>query len=221
MKFRLNHRPVSAFTLVEMMIAIALFTAVMASIYSCWNTIVKGTKIGLTAAASAQRGRIALHAVEQAMVTAQLFNENNRYYAFAVDTSNERFSAVQLTSHLPQSFLGSGYFGSESVRRVTFYVERGDDNKDDLVMTQVPLLDAAEQKDPYKIVLARDVTRFNLEFWKPGDRDFSSEFTYTNKLPKLVRITLGIGHDGNDFYKPNQLMVRLVNIPSEVVMSRF
>ncbi len=221
MRLSTGKRVSTAFTLIEMMIAIAIFGAVMVSIYSCWNSVVKGTKAGLTAAASAQRGRIALHAVEQALVTAQLFNENNRYYAFVVDSSNEKFSAVQLTSHLPQSFLGSGYFGSETVRRVTFLVERGEGDQNNLVMTQVPLLDASEQKDPYKIVLARDVTRFNLEFWKPGDKDFSPEFNYTNKLPKLVRITLGIGRNGDDSSKPNQLMMRLVNVPSEVVLSRF
>ena len=203
------------------MIAIAIFSAVMVSIYSCWNSVIKGTKVGERAASSAQRGRIALHAVEQALVTAQLFNDNNRYYAFVADGSNEKFCAVQMTSRLPNTFLGSGYFGSEVLRRVTFFVERGQNNENDLVMTQVPLLDVNESKDPYKIVLARDITRFSVEYWSAGDKTFTPDFQYTNKLPKLVRISLGIGHMPNDSQTPSQYMIRLINIPSDVVMTRF
>lgn len=202
------------------MIAMALFGMVMASVYACWISVVKGTRAGLQAATNAQRGRIALHTVEQALVTAQFFNDNYQYYAFTAEPG-EPYCAVQMTSRLPDSFLGSGYFGKEVMRRVTFTVERGDLNQNNLVMTQVPLLDTSEAQDPYKIVLARDVTCFTLEYWRPGDKDFTPEFLYTNQVPKLVRITLGIGHESNNSSKPNQYMVRLVNIPSEVVMTRF
>lgn len=208
------------FTLLEVMIAMALFTMVMGSVYASWSSVIRGTKIGLQAAANAQRGRVALHTVEQALITCQLFNDNNRYYTFTAE-SGDPFCAVQMTSRLPDSFLGSGYFGKEVVRRVTFTVERGEFNENDLVMTQVPMLDASEAEDPYKIVLARDVTLFSLEYWRPGDKDFSPDFLYTNQLPKLVRVSLGIGHDSRNASKPGQFMVRLINVPSEVVMTRF
>jgi len=217
MKIDLKQR---AFTLIEVLISMALFGMVMASVYACWSSVIKGTRVGLQAATDAQRGRIALHTVEQALVTAQFFNDNYQYYAFNAEPGDP-FCAVQMTSRLPDSFLGSGYFGKEVMRRVTFTIERGDFNQNNLVMTQVPLLDASEAQDPYKIVLARDVTRFSLEYWCPGDKDFTSEFLYTNKVPKLVRVTLGIGHDSNNSSRPGQFMVRLVNIPSEVVMTRF
>lgn len=212
-----------AFTMMEVMVAIALFGLVMVSIYSSWMSIVRGTKIGLEAANSAQRARIALHTVEDALLTAQFYNENNRYYNVTVDSSNEKFGAIQFTSRLPETFLGSGYFGDEVVRQVTFYVEKGDGNENNLVMTQVPLLDANEQKDPYKIVLARDVTHFELEFFNPPpfgkDREFGHDYPYTNQIPKLVRVTLGIGHMPGNSSLPNEVVMRLINIPSEMAVS--
>jgi prepilin-type N-terminal cleavage/methylation domain-containing protein len=209
-----------AFTLVEVLIAMGLFTMVMGSVYACWSSVLRGTRIGLAAAANAQRGRVALHTVEQALITCQLFNDNNRYYTFLTE-SGDPYCGVQMTSRLPDSFLGSGYFGKASLRRVLFTVERGDYNENNLILTQVPMLDASEAQDPYKIVLARDVTLFSLEYWRPGDKDFTPDFLYTNQLPKLVRVTLGLGHDSRNYSKPSQLMVRLVHVPSEVVMTRF
>lgn len=209
-----------AFTLIEIMVAIALFALVMVSIYSSWMSIVRGTKIGLETAASAQRARIALHTVEDALLTAQIYAENNRYYNIIVDSKGD-YSAIQLTSHLPGTFLGGGYFGDQTVRQVAFFVEKGDGNENNLVMTQVPLLDANEQENPYKIILARDVTHFELEFLRhpPNDKEFTHDFMYTNEIPKLVRITLGIGHMNRDSSLPNEVVMRLVNIPSDIATS--
>jgi prepilin-type N-terminal cleavage/methylation domain-containing protein len=211
-----------AFTLVEIMVAVAVFAVLMGSVYACWMSVVRGTNAGKTAAVASQRARVAVRALEQAFLTAQMFADNYQYYSFIADSKDERFSTVEFVSRLPDTFLGGGYFGNQVVRRVAFYPKRGEDNKINLVMAQVPLLDANERKDPYEIVLARDVTRFNLEFWRPGDKDFDPQFIETNKLPKLVRITLAIGHAKNSSDNtPAQLIVRLVNIPSEAVTTRF
>jgi prepilin-type N-terminal cleavage/methylation domain-containing protein len=216
-----RNRFLRAFTLVEIMMAITVFSMVMASVYACWMCVVRGTKSGLAAAASAQRARVALHSVEQAFITAQMYADNSQYYSFVVDSKDERFSTVEFVSRLPDTFLGGGYFGNQVVRRIAFYPKRDEENVVNLVMAQVPLLDANERKDPYEIVLARDVTRFSLEYWRPGDKEFSPEFVETNKMPKLVRITIGIGHKPNSYDSPNQLMIRVVNIPSESVVTRF
>ena len=107
------------------------------------------------------------------------------------------------------------------MRRIAFYVKNGEGRQNNLVMSQVPLLDANEQKDPYEIVLARDITRFSLEFWRPGDKDFSPDFVETNQLPKLVRITMGIGHVNNNSSQPSQVMIRLINIPCDSALTPF
>ena len=216
----------TAFTLIELMIAIALFSAIMVAVYSNWKSIVSGTRVAEQAASDAQRAHIAIHTIEQALLTAQLYDENNKYYSFIVDTSDEKYTAIQFTARLPATFLASTYFGDEVVRQVTFCVEKDKDdyNKNNLVMTQVPILDVNEQRDPYKIVLARDVTLFQLEFWKqvPGkDTDFTKDFLSTNDLPKLVRVSLGVGHLPHNNSLPDQFVMRLVNIPTDRIRSRF
>ena len=36
-----------------------------------------------------------------------------------------------------------------------------------------------------------------LEFWSPQDNDWVVSFDPTNKLPPVVRVTLGVGHSAD------------------------
>jgi len=51
---RQTHRE-EAFTIVEILLAIAIFSMVLAAIYASWSSILRGSRIGLTAAAEVQR----------------------------------------------------------------------------------------------------------------------------------------------------------------------
>ena len=85
------------------MVAMTIFGMVMVAIYSSWSAILRGSKVGLNAAAEAQRSRIAVRAIRDALTSAQLYIENVRYYWFMADTSGD-FAALSLVSRLP-SFL--------------------------------------------------------------------------------------------------------------------
>ena len=71
-----------AFTLVEIMIAIGIFSMVLAAIYSSWTAILRASKTGLDAAASAQRARITIRVLEDSLGSAQSFAANLPYYYF-------------------------------------------------------------------------------------------------------------------------------------------
>src|ERR1044072_9178027 len=71
-----------ASTLIEVLIAMAIFAMVMLAIYPSWSAILRGSKVGLTAAAEAQRSRVAIRAIRDALTSAQLYVENLRYYWF-------------------------------------------------------------------------------------------------------------------------------------------
>src|SRR5215831_19268856 len=103
---------VRAFTLIEILIAMAIFGLVLLAIYSSWAAILRGSKAGLTAAAEAQRTRIAVRAIREALTCAQLYVENARYYWFMADTGGD-FAAVSMVSRLPASFPGSGLFSNQ------------------------------------------------------------------------------------------------------------
>ncbi|HWF19191.1 MAG TPA: hypothetical protein VG754_07985 [Verrucomicrobiae bacterium] len=199
-----------AFTLLEILVAISLFTLVLISIFQCWKLIANGSRIGLEAAGSAQRARTGILTIQEALQTAQMSLGSLQYYTFEADTSG-KFAALAFTARLPDSFPGSSLFGDSSTRRITFQVERDKDNKNNLVMTQWPLLVAiTKDATPYPIVLARDVSVFNVEFWSDKEKDWVTEFLETNQIPKMMRVALGVGYSAHDFNRPQQLVTRVV-----------
>lgn len=203
-------RSLLAFTLLELLVAMSLFTLIMVSIFQCWKLIANGSRLGLEAAATAQRARTGILTVQAALQTAQMSLGSLEYYTFEADTSG-KFAALAFTARLPDDFPGSSLFGDSSTRRITFQVERGQDGKNNLIMTQWPLL-VAVTKDatPYPITLARDVSVFNVEFWSDKEKDWVADFPETNQIPKLMRVALGVGYSANDWNRPQQLVTRVV-----------
>jgi prepilin-type N-terminal cleavage/methylation domain-containing protein len=211
-KFKLGQ----AFTLIEIMIAMTIFTVIIVAVYSSWAAIVKGSRVGLKAAAEAQRSRIAMHTIEDALLTTQLYTENINYYNFIADTSDPKFAWLSLAARLPATFPGSGLFGDQVVRRVTFSVEPGPDGTNNLVMTQLALLQVTNSEvSAYPIVLAKDVSLFVLEFWDPQTSDWTDELLTTNQIPQMVRVSLGIGQSRNS--QPAEVTSRIIVMPSIAV----
>ena len=186
-------RKTAAFTMIEIMIAITIFGVVMIAIYSSWASILRGSKVGLDAAAEAQRTRVSVRAIRESLTSAQLYMENVRYYWFMADTSGD-FASLSMVSRLPASFPGSGLFGNQIVRRVSFSVEPGPKGQNQLVLRQTPLLEPPETaRTPYLTVLAPNVNAFSLEFYNTNTLEWDKEWPFTNMLPKLVRFALSVG----------------------------
>lgn len=213
-----------AFTLLELMLALAIFAMVLTAIYSTWTAILRSARAGNDVAASAQRGRIASRTVEDALLSAVMFQANAPLYTFDTDTSGD-FAALSLVARLPSSFPGSGYFGDLVVRRVVFSVEQAADGTNDLILRQLPILAAETPKEKeHMIVLARDVRLFSLEFLAPPglpvrsrNGEWLTEWQFTNALPWVVRFTLGFGGATDSQGKPKDLFVRTVLLPSIAV----
>ena len=210
-----------AFTILEIMIALFIFALVLTAIYSIWHGIVKGTASGLKAAAEVQRSRVAMRTIEQAFLSARVFNENIKYYYFIADSRGEQ-SAISMTCRLPSDFLGMGFIDPNlRMRRVDIYTRAGQDGTDELVVSHLPLLLETNVvgNEPYSIVLARDVSRFELEYLEPRKNEWVTEWTYTNMLPKLVRVTLGLGKLGGSYSgQPQDLVSRIIAIPAQNII---
>jgi prepilin-type N-terminal cleavage/methylation domain-containing protein len=201
-----------AFTLVEIMVALAIFATVMIAIYSSWMSILRGSRVGQEAAVEAQRSRIAVRAVENSLVSLQMFQANIKYYYFFADTSGD-FGVLSFVARLPRSFPRSGDFGDQALRRLTFTVESGPNTDNVLVLRQNPVLfDPSVDEEENPLVLARNVRVFALEFWGPRSKDWEPEWLYTNQLPKLIRFTLGFGQPNQKILNPEDVVTRVVSL---------
>ncbi|MCU0770607.1 MAG: hypothetical protein MUE94_02390 [Verrucomicrobia bacterium] len=181
----------------EILIAIGIFSLVVAAIYACWSAVLRSSKVGKDAAARAQRSRMALQCMEEALTYARMSAANaDRYWFEGNSGSDARLSFV---AKLPRSFPRGGKFGELTLRRVEFGLQSGEDYSQELVLRQAPLLmDFDEDEQNYPLVLARDVQEMIVEFWDSREEDWIDEWTETNQIPEMVRVSLvtkrGLGY---------------------------
>ena len=209
----------SAFTLVEIMIAIGLLSLVLAAIYSSWTAILRSSKTGLDAAASAQRARITIRVLEDSLGSAQSFAANLPYYYFAAENGDS--PVLSFVARLSKSFPRSGKFGDLDVRRVTYSIEAGPDGSRQLVLRQNPLvMDPDKDEKDYPIVLAKNVKGLDMQFWdsnkNPPEWVDTWEGPKTNQLPKMIMLTLKLA-DSPLSSRITEELTRFISIPSMTV----
>jgi type II secretion system protein J len=204
----------SAFTLIEILMAIAIFSLLVAAVYSTWVVILKSAQVGQETAAQAQRERIAVRTIEDSLTCIQSFEASMQYYAFGVTNGDQ--PALSFVSHVPDIFPRNGRFDS-NLRRLTFTVEPVSNTEKDLLLRQNPILmdaDPAEQATP--LVLARNVKDLRTECWDTNKMEWMKGWDSTNSLPPMVRITLTFGGNqlagGNT--APTTVLVREIAVPS-------
>ncbi len=215
-----NSKCTRAFTLIEIMIAVTIFTLVLAAIYSSWTLILRSTKIGQEAAAQVQRQRIAVQTIENALTCVQSFQASARYYTFIVQNGDEPL--LSFAARLPDDFPRNGRFGGFNSRRVMFTVEAGPDSGKDLMLRQSPILmDMDQDEQDHPLVLARNVKDFTVECWDTNAVDWSDEWENTNQIPPMVRFTLVLGGNKSDNgfngTGPELTVTRVVAMPSSTV----
>jgi type II secretion system protein J len=208
-----------AFTLIEVMVAVAILALLTASVYATWLVILKSSQVGQTAAARVQRERIAIRTIEDSMTCIQSFQASMGYYMFNV--TNGDLPSLSFVARVPDVFPRNGKFNS-NLRRLTFSVESGADSERDLVLRQNPILmdlDADEQQTP--LVLARNVKDFIVECWDTNALDWTDEWDSTNSLPPMVRVTLTLSDNNNNLNSaaPTFAVTREIAVPSVTLPS--
>jgi prepilin-type N-terminal cleavage/methylation domain-containing protein len=223
---RSRHFQRLAFTLIEVMIAITIFSLVIAAIYSTWALILRATIVSQEAAAQVQRQRIAIHTIEDALTGIESFQASLKYYSFIVQNGQQPM--LCFTARLPDDFPRNGKFGDFNVRRLLFTVEPvatpgSVSSENDLVLRQYPILtgmDADEQTTPF--VLAHNVKTFAVECWNTNMMDWVDEWDTTNSIPELIRVNLAFGGKTLDNFNsaaPAWSVTRVIAVPSQMMPS--
>lgn len=182
-----------AFTLVEILLAFAIFGMVLLAIYACWTLILKSSRIGQDAAAQIQRERVAINTIKEALGGVVSFQSAPQYYTFLAENDNNGY--LSFAARVPEVFPRNGMMAFEGydVRRLNFSVENGPglDAPRQLVLRQTPLLrEMHRDEQDFPFVVARGVNKLEMEFWDNKKNDWINEWTRTNELPKMIKIKL-------------------------------
>lgn len=214
-----------AFTLLEVLVAIFIFSIVIAAICSTLILVLRATAVGRAAAARAQRQRVTMNTIENSLMCVQSFQADQQYYSFIVENGEQ--PVLSFAARLPAVFPRNGKFFNPDLgrdfklRRVTFTLEPGLNHQNNLVLRQKPILtdmDPGEQSDP--LILAQNVKTFSISCWDTNQSDWVSEWDSTNELPPMVMIGLALGDDNGDNSREadsQRTIIRAFSLPSTMM----
>ena len=213
--------PNAAFTLLEIMLAIGIFSGLLIAMYASWSAVMRSAHLGTRSAIEAHRLRTGIHAVDEAFKSAAIFESNLHLYSFLSRTSEEGFTSFSLASHLSPDFPGSAMFHDQPIRRVAFAIEETREGNQ-LVLYQNSLVTGmSEEEVPYSLVLLENVQEFRLEYWDLGFDDWIDRWDATNRFPSMVRLSvdtapIGTGSAPKPDRKPH---VRVIHVPAATIRS--
>jgi prepilin-type N-terminal cleavage/methylation domain-containing protein len=209
-----------AFTLLEMLVAISIFSLVLVAIYSSWTAILRASKTGQRAAATMQRLRMVVRVLENSLGSATLFVQNYQYYGFVAQNGND--PTLSFVARLSKDFPRGGNFGDFDLRRLIFSVEPGPDSSRQLVMRQIPIMmDLNSGSDNplivdeknHPVVLAKNVQEFKFLLWDPQQYDWVDEWKQTNQLPRGIVVTLRLA-DTSRRGSAQEEITRIISLPA-------
>ena len=213
-----KRRGVMAFTLLEVLIALAIFLMLIVGIYASWTQIHRATRVGLEAAAENQRKRVAMRALEQSLGSVKYFLANETNYTFIAEFDGNSY--LSFVSHLPDTFPRSAIFQHQPIRRVQFSVKEGT-NGLALNLRQQPILyEANIDDDENPLKLADSLTSFYVEYLPDGDPEeveWQDYWDLTNDLPVMARVTLTFGYE----HRGEESHTKMISLASSPVPPEF
>jgi hypothetical protein len=224
-----NSKFFAAFTLIEIMVATMVFSMVIASIYATWALVMRATQVGQDSAAQAQRQRVVLRAIGDALMGVESFQASQNYYWFKLENGSTPF--LSFVARLPDTYARNGKFvgaaggRDASSRRVTFSVAPGADGEKELILRQSQILmDMDQDEEKYPLVLARNVREFTIEWWGTNkmnnEAEWSKEWddTQTNTIPQMLRVHLVLGaNTEKGANAPEFAATRIYTVPSQMM----
>lgn len=221
--FAIRHLPFG-FTLIEIMIAIAVFSLVLMAIYQTWGAIMRSTQVAQDVAAQAQRQRITLRTIEDSLMAVQSFQASPVYYSFVVE--NEQSSLLSFTARVPEIFPRNGKFFDPNtgrdfnLRRLTYSLEAAEGGTKNLVLRQNPvLMDLDQDEQQFPLVLARNVRTFAVDCWDTNKLEWATEWLDTNSIPTLLRVKLVLGGNtaAGSAAPDASAVMRVFSLPSQTM----
>lgn len=205
----------AAFTLIEVLVAVAIMAVAFAIVWSTFTAAVNGWQRGTKLLDQLHRGDFVMEQLVIALRSAAFFSNRPDKYGFRLDESgsgeSSRDTISWVTSGLaflpPDSPLANG------LHRLEFGLDTDDRGRPAVAIRAWPHLADEEESDvkgePWYV--STEVQGFRCRTYNAEDEKWEHEWENTNSVPRLVEITLYL-QPFEDYEEPQKLQ-RLVEIP--------
>ena len=182
----------AAFTLVELLVALAILSAAMAIAWGALSVSLSAWRRGDDLLTGLRRGESAADDLAMALRSAFFLPSEDGRYGFTLEprAGDPPADAIRWTS------LGGAGAAADAgapgmPRRLTFAIERDEEDRPRAVLRAAPSFVEPDEGRPDPIVRAwPDIVGFACRAWNPTNEIWEAEWTNTNSIPVAVEIAL-------------------------------
>ena len=180
----------SAFTLVEVMLAVTLLGLLVMALTSTWNAGLRAWKHSNGLAENFQRQRVLLDALTEMSQAAVYAVDNPSLYALRNEHDPVRGDSISFVT-ASDALLPPGESILAGMRRVTIGMDHGANGQPCLTMQNTPALQETDRTAARPgHVIGRDVTSFALRFHHPDADLWKDQWASADGFPSAIQFTL-------------------------------
>jgi prepilin-type N-terminal cleavage/methylation domain-containing protein len=213
MRFRSSHRTRTGFTLLEVLLAVAVLGMLMTAVYSTWSAALTSWRRGSDASEAFQRQRVVMDALMELTQSAIYFAPSAALYAFIATKNPGLGDSISFVT-ASDAYLPPSETIAAGMRRVTISLEQDQYRRTYLAIVNEPALRPDDDKTlepPQAHVISMDVSGFYVRYRDPRDGTWSEKWEEQAFPPSAVEYTVVFGEQGGRF--PPLVITRPVDIP--------
>jgi prepilin-type N-terminal cleavage/methylation domain-containing protein len=205
-------RSSTGFTLLEVLLAVAVLGMLVTAVYSTWSAALNSWKRGSDATEVFQRQRIVMDALGELTQSAIFFQQSAALYAFVGKTNPGLGDSISFVT-ASDAYLPPSETISAGMRRVIISLEQDQYRRTYLAIVNEPALrpDDKSLEPPQAHVISMDVSGFSVQYRSPQDGKWSEKWEEDQFPPSAVEYRVTFGERDGRF--PPIVVTRAVDIP--------
>lgn len=213
MPFRHSDRTQAGFTLLEILLAVAVLGMLITCVYSTWSAALNSWRRGSDASEAFQRERVVMDALMELTKSAIFFAPSAPLYAFIATKNPGLGDSISFVT-ASDAFLPPSETIAAGMRRVFVSLERDQYQRTYLAIVNEPALRPDDDKSlepPQAHVISMDISGFYVRYRDPRDGSWSDKWEEDQFPPSAVEYTVVFGERDGRF--PPVVVTRAVDIP--------
>ena len=185
----------AAFTLLEVLVAVAIMTATMALVAMIYTNTIKAWRLAQDAMDELHQGDFVIEQLVGALRSEAFFINNPKVYGFWLDDKGTQSSAHDEISFVTSSsaFLPSSSPLQNSLHRMWITIDQDKNGREGLAVRALPhIVKELDKNSVEPWIVSTRVKAFDCQVYDMGKKEWSDSWEDTNKIPNLIKITLTI-----------------------------
>ncbi len=202
----------TGFTLLEVLLAVAILSILITAVYSTWSAALTAWRRGSDASEVFQRQRIVMDALKELTQSAVFFSASPELYTI-IGAKNPGLGDSVTFVTASDAFLPPSEAMDAGMRRVTISLEQDEYRRTYLAIVNQPALTPDDQSSapPQAHVISMDVSGFYVRYRDPRDGSWDEKWEETALPPSAIEYTVVFGQTGGRL--PPVVVTRAVDIP--------